>query len=407
MKLRAVAALLFVVACGACSGARRAEGNDPASEKARRVDVEPVQRVDVRRTIELVGTLAAAEEVTVASEVDGRVVRILADLGDAVRLNQPLVELDSQKLQYKVDEQRAALERAKAAYGISVGDSEAASWPPIEMTPDVRKAEAELRQADQALKRALELRRRSILSQEQLEDAQARQASAKAAFEAAQQSARNLRAEIEASEASLRLAERELLDATIRTPFDGYVQKRMATVGQFVRVQTPVMAIVRVDPLKLVAEVSERMMSWVKGGQPVQLSVEAYPDEMIEGTISRVSPAVNEQTRAFPVEAQVPNPDGRLKPGTFARGRLESDRVDPVLTVPASAIQNRYGVNRLFVAQGDRLALREVKLGDRLGDRVEVESGVSAGEQVATSGVDLLTDGMLVQPVPAAPHTTD
>jgi membrane fusion protein (multidrug efflux system) len=155
---------------------------------------------------------------------------------------------------------------------------------------------------------------------------------------------------------------------------------------------------VKVDPLKLITEVPERMAPWVKVGQKVSLSVEAYPDREIEGEITRISPAVNQQTRSFVLHARVPNGEGLLKPGTFARARWNSDRTDEVLTVPAPAIQNRYGVNRLFAVTDGRLTAREVKLGDRLGERVEIIEGLEAVQSVVVADVDELADGMKVQP---------
>src|SRR4029079_17486984 len=86
---------------------------------------------------------------------------------------------------------------------------------------------------------------------------------------------------------------------------------------------------------------------------------------------TRISPAVNTATRAFPFEALVPNRDAALKPGTFARVHVESGKVDDVLTLPHSALQYRYGVNRVFVVKGDRLSMRELQIGERLGDRGE------------------------------------
>ena len=124
---------------------------------------------------------------------------------------------------------------------------------------------------------------------------------ATAAYELALQNAKDLRADIDASEANLRLAERELMDTSIKAPFDGFIQKRLVSIGQFVQVQTPVANLVRVDPLKLIAEVPERMAPWVKVGSNVSLTVEAYPDRRIEGRVSRLSPASNQQTRAFPL----------------------------------------------------------------------------------------------------------
>ena len=112
--------------------------------------------------------------------------------------------------------------------------------------------------------------------------------------------------------------------------------------------------------------------------------------------MSRISPAVNTQTRAFAFEARVPNPGALLKPGTFARVHIETAKVESVLTLPYGALQYRYGVNRAFVVAADKLAARELKVGDRLGDRIEIVSGVGVGDRVAVSDVDVLADGMKV-----------
>jgi multidrug efflux pump subunit AcrA (membrane-fusion protein) len=109
--------------------------------------------------------------------------------------------------------------------------------------------------------------------------------------------------------------------------------------------------------------------------------------------IARLSPAVNPQTRAFPLEGRVPNAGGKLKPGGFARVHITTDFVEKVLTIPAVALQYRYGVNRVFVVDGDKLRAVEVKVGDRLDDRVEVVSGVSAGATIAAADVEKLADG--------------
>jgi membrane fusion protein, multidrug efflux system len=105
---------------------------------------------------------------------------------------------------------------------------------------------------------------------------------------------------------------------------------------------------------------------------------------------------VNTATRAFPFEALVPNHEGVLKPGTFARVHIESGKIDQVMTVPYTAIQYRYGVNRVFVVDGDHVTARELKVGERMGDRIEVVTGVKAGEVVAVTDPDKLTDGMKV-----------
>ena len=157
------------------------------------------------------------------------------------------------------------------------------------------------------------------------------------------------------------------------------------------------MSVVRIDPLKVVAEIPERMAPWIRTGQPVELYVDAFPGRVIAGRVSRISPAVNAATLAFPFEALVPNGgSAALKPGTFARVRIETAKIDQVVTLPSDALQYRYGVNRVFVVTGDRLAMRELKVGDRIGNRIEVVSGVTAGEQVAITDVEKLTDGLKV-----------
>jgi multidrug efflux pump subunit AcrA (membrane-fusion protein) len=318
--------------------------------------------------------------------------RILADLGDRVRAGQALVELDREKLEYSLEQQKAVLARALARYGAEQPDR----LPPIEQTPDVQKAAAELAQARQAFDRAQELNRRQLVPKQTLDDAQATLQSKQASYDAAVQNARNLKADIDGSAASVKLADRQLRDASIRAPFDGYVQKRLVSLGELVKNQPPVMTIVRLDPLKVTGEIPEAMAPWVQTGQPVDLRVDAFPDKVLHGQLSRISPAVNTQTRAFPFEALVPNADALLKPGTFARVRLATTRVEQVLTLPYATLQYRYGVNRAFVVNNGRLAGHEVKLGDRVGDRIEILDGISAGDEVATTDVDNLADGMRV-----------
>ena len=194
----------------------------------------------------------------------------------------------------------------------------------------------------------------------------------------------------------MKLAGRQLRDTEIRAPFDGFVEKRLVNLGELVKTQVPVMTLVRLDPLKVIAEIPEKMAPWIQNGQAVGLRVDAYQDRTFTGKVSRISPAVNTATRAFPFEALVPNADTILKPGTFARVHIESGKVDNVLTVPYTALQYRYGVNRVFVVQGAKLVMRELSVGERLGDRIEVMSGVKAGERVVATDVDTLADGSSV-----------
>jgi RND family efflux transporter MFP subunit len=117
---------------------------------------------------------------------------------------------------------------------------------------------------------------------------------------------------------------------------------------------------------------------------------------VFSGKVVRISPAVNLKSRAFAIEGEVPNSDGRLKPGTFARVEITTDHVDRAVTIPAGAVQSRYGTNRVFLVQNGALVGREIVLGDRLADRVEVSQGLEAGTAIVATDVEQLADGMKV-----------
>jgi RND family efflux transporter MFP subunit len=389
--LRLTAAILLSLAVADCSkiGTRDAV---PPDRQPKPVAVALVRRDSVRRSVDVVGTLTAVDQVTVSSETDGTVRAILADLGDRVTAGQVIVRLDNERQQYSYQQQQAALARTLAQYGAA----DPQHLPQPDATPDVQRASAELAQASRAFNRASELSKRQLLSQQALDDAQAELQAKRAGYEVALQNARNLAASIQASEAATKLSNRQLRDTEIRAPFDGYVERRLINLGELVKAQMPVMAIVRIEPLKVTAEIPERMAPWIDGGRPVDLHVDAYPGRTFVGKVTRISPAVNTGTRAFPFEAVVPNRDGALKPGTFARVHVESAKVDEVLTLPFAALQYRYGVNRVFVVSGDRLEMRELQVGERLGERIEVVSGVQSGERVVVKDVETLNGGELV-----------
>src|SRR4029079_18348574 len=182
-----VAALaLGLVGCSRSETAQ-ARGGEHAAKPVR---VEGVRRDSVRRAVDVVGTLAAVDQVTISSEADGKVSRFLADLGDRVTAGQVLIKIDNEKQQYTYDQQQAALARALAQYGAS----DPQNLPEIEKTPDAQRANADLVQATQALARATELYKRTLISQQAMEDAQATLQSKRAIYNSALQNGKNLRA---------------------------------------------------------------------------------------------------------------------------------------------------------------------------------------------------------------------
>ena len=386
-----VLALAMLPPLTGCSGA--AQGKKAAdNDDGLAVNVTRVERIELHRAVDAVGTLAARDQAVVSAEVDGRVARLAADMGDQAA-GAPLVILDSERLKYRADEQRASLEQTRARLGARGED-----LPAPEQTPDVRSAAAQHAEAQQQLDRARRLASRNLLSAEELERADTQLKTARAAHEAAIAAERQLRAEVAAREAALRGPTRDLQDAVIRAPFEGVVAERMVSEGQFVRVQAPVMRLVRLHPLRLTAEVPERFAPGITVDQPMSLRTDAFPDTPVEGRITRISPDVNLKSRAFSIEAEVPNRDGALKPGTFARVQIVTNRVDKAIVIPVSAVQTRYGTSLVFVVRDNALTGVEVKLGDRLGPRVEILDGLDPGLTIVADGVEGLSSGMRVAP---------
>jgi RND family efflux transporter MFP subunit len=379
------------IALAACSDAAQASRKTGDAGDGLPVKVVRVERVELRRSVEAVGTLAAHDQATVSAEVAGRVARLAADMGDHVKAGAPLVLLDEERARFHADEQKAALDQTRAKLG-----ARGEQLPPLEQTPDVLSAAARHVQAQQAYDRAKALAERNLVSRQDLEKAETDLQTAQAAHASAIATERQLRAEVSEREAALRGASRDLKDTTIRAPFDGVVAERMVSEGQYLTVQAPVMRLVRLHPLRLTAEVPEKFAPSVRVGQAIELRTDAFPDTPVEGTITRISPDVNLKSRAFNVEADVPNQDGQLKPGTFARLRIATNKVDHAIVVPATAIQTRYGTSVAFLVHDGKLTASEVKLGDRMGPRVEITDGLEAGQTIVADGVDGLTAGMSV-----------
>jgi RND family efflux transporter MFP subunit len=162
-------------------------------------------------------------------------------------------------------------------------------------------------------------------------------------------------------------------------------------------VNTPLITLVKVDPIRLRIEIPERMAPWVKTGQMVDVLLEAFEGRTFQGKIWRISPTVDQSKRTFIVEALIQNPSGALKPGSYARARVPTNKSEAIKLVPAKAVSYVFGSNKVYVVNGNTIEAREVKLGDRFEQDVEVLEGIQAGEQIATTQLNRLDTGSRVQ----------
>jgi membrane fusion protein, multidrug efflux system len=350
----------------------------------------------VRRDVQSVGSLFPYEEVTVSSEVEGRVEEVLVDVGDRVTAGQPLMRISPVELRISVEQQRATLEQARAQLGLAkVADD----LKDVRDAAEVKKAAADLSDAEQKFLRAKDLFAQGLLPREGFDETESKHKGARAAYDVAIHSVENLQARLRLSRASLALAEKKLNDTEIRAPFAGQVKERTVTLGQYLKVQAPVVVILSVDSLRVRLKIPEKLASWIRIGQLATLSVEAYPGRTFSGKIWRINPAVDQQNRSLEVEALIENREGILKPGFFVKATIPTDRVETTLVVPPAALLYNYGVYKAFIVEGNRLAEREVKIGDRTGATIEVIEGLKQGERVALPVKGELRDGGVIQVV--------
>jgi RND family efflux transporter MFP subunit len=190
------------------------------------------------------------------------------------------------------------------------------------------------------------------------------------------------------------LARKAMADTAVRAPFAGLVAERLVSVGDYVTRGTRVATVVKIDPLRVELTVPEQSMALVKAGQPVRLSVDAYPGEQFAATVRFVSPALRSDQRALTVEAVAPNRDGRLKPGLFVTASIQQGAPTPALLVPATAVETIAGTSRVYVIRDGKAEEKIVTLGEPAGSLIEITSGVSKGDVVAAEPRGRVADGM-------------
>ena len=390
-SLLAISVLLAIglAGCGRQQAVQSRRDSGPIEIRTAPVVVRQMQRV-----VEAVGTLFPIDEVIVSAEIEGRVDEVPADLGDSLQQGQVLVRISEEEQRYLVAQTEAQLRQALERLGLK---SENDRVRDIRETPDVRRAQADLFDAQQRFKRVRELVDQGIGSAQDLDGAEARFKALQAAYDSSLYQTRNLIQEVERFRAVLDLQRKKLRDATVRAPFAGFVKERHVTAGQYVQPNTPLFALVKTDPIRLRAEIPERMAPWVKVGQTADVWVEAYQERKFQGRIWRISPTVDQSKRTFVVEALIQNPAGELKPGSFARARVQTSLVEQISLVPVRAVNYVLGSNKVYVVRNQRIDAREVKLGDRFDQDVEILDGVREGEQVATTQLARLDAGSQVR----------
>jgi multidrug efflux pump subunit AcrA (membrane-fusion protein) len=370
------------------------------------IEVLLLQRGSVDRRLPLTGTIVPEAKVDVFSKASGILEAIEVEQGDKVKADQVVAAVEREEREAKLQESRAALDVLRARWA----QMETGARPEeiAQAEELVRQTEARWRNSLDNYKRLKTLKERDFISQQRLDEAmlqvtisEAEHNSAKEKLTLMRKGARQedrdgLLAQIRQAEATLKLAIINLKNATIQAPISGIISERFLDRGAYVTTAAPLIRIVAMDIVKVVVDVVEKELAQLRPGSNAEIRVDTYPNELFRGSVVRISPTVDPESRTADVEIQIENKDHRLKPGMFARVSLVLERRDGVLLLSKDSLLRESGPTRVFVHDKGRASLREVMLGLEGEKYIELLSGLQDGDEVIVAGQYELTDGMPV-----------
>jgi multidrug efflux pump subunit AcrA (membrane-fusion protein) len=399
---------LFSVACNRSKAQANKTANTTTTQTVTVVEVTttPAIQRELPRFLEATGSLAADEQTDVAPATSGKVVSVGVDLGTFVQQGAVLVRLDDRDSRIRLDQATAQLaqaqsqvRQAEARIGLRPGQSF-----DVERVAEVSAARVALNLAEVQLRRMERLLESGDVSRSAYDQQRAQRDQLREQLEAIRTQARQnyagiatARAGVEAAQSQVASARKAIADAVVTAPIAGFVSDRPADVGEYVTPSSKIATIVRTSPLRMRIDIPEQAVSNVQVGQNVSVTVSTYPDRSFSGRVHHISPSVTPNSRTLTVEAEVENGDNLLKPGQFATVRILLPQSEPAILVPARAVKTEAGTSRVFVIKDGVAQQRIVQLGQAEGDLIEIRSGVAADEPVATSNVELLSDGMTVK----------
>jgi membrane fusion protein (multidrug efflux system) len=319
------------------------------------VMVGEVEAYRVEDRIEATGQLVAPAQAAVAAQVGGQITRVARDEGEGVAEDELVIEIDPERRQLEADSARAML----------------------------AQAEAQASEAEHELGRIEKLHAQGVAADAKLDQVRT-----------ALRSARSSR---ESLQAQLGTAERSVRDSSVTAPFAGLVARRYVSEGEFVAPGQKLFDLVALDPIEVEFHLPERDSSRVAAGAPVGVRVAPFPDEVFEARVTVISPTIDPATRTLRIKAALANPEGRLRPGLFARADLGIAVREGVAMIPQEAVLQRADGPVAFRLVGDgRVERRALALGAIRDGRVEVLGGLAIGDRVVVRGQSDLVDGSAV-----------
>jgi HlyD family secretion protein len=317
--------------------------------------------------------------------------QMLVREGDSVSAGQPLAVLDTETLQADIRQEQAQLAVAQA----QVTQRRAAQ----------SQSQATLAEARQNLSRLQSLADRGAISQQELTRQQTEVLTSQEAVGLARAEVESAEATVRSQQAAIDRLQTQLNQATVRAPAAGIVAERFANIGDVASTGDPIISLIQNNQLELEAEVPQAQLDQISLGAPVNITSSSDNRINLQGTVQDINPVLDSQTRTAIVNIGLPASD-LLRPGMFLRGDIVTSARQGVVVPSTAVLPQQDGDTLVYVLGPDNQAqARSVETGQRLpaqGDqpaRVEVVSGLQAGEEVIVTGVGYLQDGDLVEVV--------
>jgi multidrug efflux pump subunit AcrA (membrane-fusion protein) len=387
----------------------QAQNRGAGQQQPPAVEVAIARTGQIRTEPEYTGTTLPLQEVSLRAQVEGRILKLLVDVGDRVKQGQVLAQQDDTILQTALKQEQAELAALKAEVARARNQVSNAK-------ARVEQARLELQQAQSDSQRQQQLVQQGAVAKQAAEQARTNAQTAAKVLRALEEEVRTEQQavaaasdRVNAQQAAIAQAREQLSYTSIRAPINGVVMQRLTEQGNFLQANGEVLRLGDFRRVKVSVEVSELALAKVQVGQTVRVRLDAFPNQTVTGRVSRISPAADRTARLVPIEVIIPNDSGRIGSGLLARVSFDSNVASRVV-VPETAVVEDTGTREkgvqqgaeenspttnsrlpnaatIFILDGDKVTARAVQLGARVDGKVEILSGLQPGDRfVARSG---------------------
>ncbi|MFO0946492.1 MAG: efflux RND transporter periplasmic adaptor subunit [Planctomycetota bacterium] len=371
--------LVFYAGCGAEDEGVAVSSREKGEEKPVEVSAVTARAHAWPEVVKIQGSLYGDEEAVVGAKVQGRVDSVDAEMGSLVHQGQVLASLDPKDFKLKVQQAEALYRQVRARLGMKPDDSDDSLDP--KRSPKVREEQALLEDAQSKAERAKYLLRQRAISTEEVQAQEAAKNVAEARYQSALNGVDEQIALLAVHRAELEMARTQLDESVLKAPFDGIVRERLVAPGVYVNVGDAIVVLVRTNPLRFRGGVPERDAMKVQIGQKVKVRVDGA-DRVLEGNVTRISPALDLSSRSLTVEIDLPNPESRFRAGLFAEAEITVDEKAKTLAIPAEALYEFAGIEKVWLIREGVAAETKIRAGRRNRSHVEVLEGLSTGDQI-------------------------